>query len=171
MIVDIFQVNKKIPSTLTELYQLFIVMILQRQIKKNTGKSALSLPVTISAANEILHRTMKGIPNDTVNAVFALSLLACCGCFDWCSNRKEKKDGLSKMWKDPKLTLTTEDLIQCGIEVTVDWDGYDLLKATPTHDIPVDTITYNFAHLTIQEFLCAVLPVNIVRPRTATCTE
>jgi len=40
--------------------------------------------------------------------------------------------------------------------VTADWDGYGLLKVTHTHQLPTDTITYNFAHLTIQEFLCAV---------------
>ena len=36
MIVDIFQVNKKrLPSTLTELYKLFIAMIVQRQMVKS----------------------------------------------------------------------------------------------------------------------------------------
>ena len=59
-------------------------------------------------------------------------------------------------WKDPKIIFTTEGLTQRGIEVTTDWDGYGLLKATPTHDVPIDTVTYNFAHLTIQEFLCAL---------------
>jgi len=49
-----------------------------------------------------------------------------------------------------------EDLIQCGIEVTDDWDGYGLLKYDKIDDVPVDMITYNFAHLTIQEFLCSV---------------
>jgi len=27
---------------------------------------------------------------------------------------------------------------------------------THTHQLPTDIVTYNFAHLTIQEFLCAV---------------
>ena len=49
-----------------------------------------------------------------------------------------------------------EDLTQCGIEVTADWDGYGLLKVAHAHQLPTDTMTYNFAHLTIQEFLCAV---------------
>jgi len=40
--------------------------------------------------------------------------------------------------------------------VTAEWDGYGLLKATHTHQLPTDTITYNFSHLTIQEFLCAI---------------
>jgi len=62
----------------------------------------------------------------------------------------------TKKWKDPKIIFTTEDLIECGIEVTADWDGYGLLKVTHIHQLPTDTITYNFTHLTIQEFLCAV---------------
>jgi len=57
-----------------------------------------------------------------------------------------------------KDNFTLEDLSKCGIEVTADneWDGYGLLKATHIHQLPTDTITYNFSHLTIQEFLCAV---------------
>ena len=53
------------------------------------------------------------------------------------------------------------DLKECRIEVTAEWDGYGLLKATHTHQLPTDTITYNFAHLTIQEFLCAVYTLTL----------
>ena len=44
MIVDIFHCSeKKLPSTLTELYQLFIVMTLKRQVKKeNVAKKPAS---------------------------------------------------------------------------------------------------------------------------------
>ena len=42
------------------------------------------------------------------------------------------------------------------LQLTADWDGCGLLKEEKINDVPVDTITYNFAHLTIQEFLCAV---------------
>jgi len=39
MIVDIFECNKKkLPSTVTELYRLFIVMTLQRQVRKDNEK-------------------------------------------------------------------------------------------------------------------------------------
>ena len=70
--------------------------------------------------------------------------------FDWYWIRKDE-DGWS--WKDPKTIFTMSDLKQCGIEVTAECG---LLKATHTHQLPTDTITYNFAHLTIQEFLCSL---------------
>ena len=38
MIVDIFECSeKKLPSTITQLYRLFIVMTLQRQVRKETS--------------------------------------------------------------------------------------------------------------------------------------
>ncbi|XP_065901022.1 NACHT, LRR and PYD domains-containing protein 3-like isoform X2 [Dysidea avara] len=151
IIVDIFQVNKKkLPSTLTELYQLFIVMILQRHIEKGSEQTSR---VQKPMPNEcILYRTLKGIPKGVVRTVFTLSRLVYFSFFDWYSNR----EGDWSTMKDPKIIFTMEDLNQCGIEVTTDWDGYGLLKATHTHQLPIDTITYNFVHLTIQEFLCAL---------------
>ena len=159
MIVDIFQVNKKLPSTLTELYTLFIVMIVQRQVKKE--KITFCLQVALPAANEeLLCKLFNGIPKQAVRTIFVLSKLAYCSFFDWYSDKKEQMgEGdftWTKKWKDPKIIFTMEDLIQCGIKVTADWDGYGLLKVTHTHQLPTDTITYNFAHLTIQEFLCAL---------------
>jgi len=100
---------------------------------------------------------LKSIPKEAVRTVFVLSRLAYCGFFDWYISREETTIfGKTKRWKDPKIIYTKEDLTQCNIEVSPDWDGYGLLKATPTHSVPVDNLTYNFAHLTIQEFLCAV---------------
>ena len=148
MIVDIFQLNKeKLLSTLTELYKLFIVMTVERQIKKKLDKKPLFLPLKVQ--EEELCTMLKGISKEAVTTVFVLSKLSYCGFFEWYS-----KMGYWK--KDPKIIFTIKDFSQCGIEVTADWDGYGLLKATHTHQLPTDAITYNFAHLTIQEFLCAV---------------
>jgi len=153
MIVDIFQVNKKkLPSTVTELYQLFVVMTLQRQIKKENARKPLSLAT--AEAVETLHRMLKGIPKETVATVFLLSRMAFCGFFNWYSSHEDEE--IDFIRRDPKIIFTVDDLIQCGIEATADWDGYGLLKVTHTHQLPTDTITYNFAHLTIQEFMCAV---------------
>jgi len=152
MIVDIYQVKKKLPSTLTELYKLFIIMIIQRQLKKGEKPSCLPVAVPV-ATEEMLFRLLKDIPKDAVRTVFALSRLAYYSFFSWYSNKEERPWYMYTM--DPKIIFTTEDLAQCGMDVTADWDGYGLLKATPTHDLPVDTVIYNFSHLTIQEFLCA----------------
>ena len=157
MIVDIFQCsqNSTLPSRLTELYKLFVVMILQREAGKEGIKC---LDVSLTAANsENLKKMLPGIPIHAIGTIFFLCRLSFCGFFDWHVDMKEEDEfGDEKKWKDPKIIFTTEDLIQCGIEVTSNFDGFGLLKATHIHDVPSDTSTYNFSHLSIQEFLSSL---------------
>ena len=114
MITDIFRSSqdKKLPSTLTELYKLFLVMILHREVKKCSG-------VSPTAANsEDLKRMLPGIPINAIGTVFLLCRLSFCAFFDWHIDMKEEDIyGREKKWKDPKIIFTTEDLKQCGIEV------------------------------------------------------
>ena len=150
MITDIFRSSqdKKLPSTLTELYKLFLVMILHREVKKCSG-------VSPTAANsEDLKRMLPGIPINAIGTVFLLCRLSFCAFFDWHIDMEDDY-GFEK-WKDPKIIFTTEDLKQCGIEVTSDFDGFGLLKATHIHEVPTDTSAYNFSHLSIQEFLSSL---------------
>jgi len=150
MIIDIFKCSeKKLPSTITQLYQLFIVMTLQRQVRKENEKKQMCSNVV--AAKEKLCKILAGVPNEAVSTLLLLCRLAYCSFFDWYSDREDEW-----LWKDPKIMFTVEDLNECGIELIAEWDGYGLLKAIHTHQLPTDTITYNFAHVTIQEFLCAV---------------
>ena len=149
MITDIFRhsQNKKLPSTLTELYKLFLVMILHREFVRGNRKCLDILPRT--ANSEDLKKILPGIPINAIDTVFLLCRLSFCGFFDWHVNIKEK--GSFGNWKDPKIIFTTEDLKQCGIEIHSEFDGFGLLKATHIHDIPTDTSAYNFSHLSIQE--------------------
>ena len=153
MLVDIFHCSeKKLPSTLTELYQLFIVMTLKRQAEKENvaKKSAVCSIVAVRAADSVedtLCVMLRSIPKETIGIVLCLSRLAYQGFFDW---NTESKD------RNPKIIFTESDLIQCDIKVTNDFDGFGLLKATLTHELPTDINIYSFNHLTIQEFLCAV---------------
>ena len=163
MIVDIFQCSeKKLPSTLTELYQVFIVMTLKRQIKKEnvTKKPAVCSSVAIRAADsveETLCVMLRGIPKEAVGIILCLSRLAYRGFFDWyCHREVNDTYGWKKKWKEPKIIFTESDLIQCDIEVTSDFDGFGLLKATQTHQLLTDINTYSFNHLSIQEYFCAV---------------
>ena len=154
MLVDIFQCqqNKELPSTLTELYKLFMVMILQREIVKEDKKCSC---VSLTAAySEDLKRMLPGIPINAIGTVFLLCRLSFCAFFDWYIDMKD--DYGFKKWKDPKIIFTTEDLKQCDIEVTNDFDGFGLLKATHIHEVPTDTSAYNFSHLSIQEFLSSL---------------
>ena len=153
MITDIFRSSrdKKLPSTLTELYKLFLVMILHREVKKCSGMSPTA------ANNKDLKKMLPGIPINAIGTVFLLCRLSFCAFFDWHIDMKEENIfGGEKKWKDPKIIFTTEDLKQCGIEVTNEFDGFGLLKATHIHEVPTDTSAYNFSHLSIQEFLSSL---------------
>ena len=154
MITDIFRSsrNKKLPSTLTELYKLFLVMILLRQSKKFSGV------VPTAANSENLKKMLPGIPINAIGTVFLLCRLSFYAFFDWHDiDMKEKGKCASwKKWKDPKIIFTTQDLRQCDIEITSEFDGFGLLKATHIHDVPTDTSAYCFSHLSIQEFLSSL---------------
>jgi len=154
MIIRIFQTKRKLPSTITELYKLFLVMNLQRENNSKKPFKLISGKEVPLASGEKLHRILEHIPKEAIKDVYLLSKLAYCGFLDWYISREPDDFFIQK--RDPKIIFTMEDLTQCGIEVTDDWDGYGLLKYDKIDDVPVDMITYNFAHLTIQEFLCAV---------------
>ena len=158
MITDIFQCSQdeKLPSTITELYRLFLVMILQRQARKTVYSGA---PLT-AANNESLTKLLPGIPINAIGAVFLLCRLSFCGFFNWYTDKSEDSDegeeDKDAYKKNPKIIFTTADLAQCGIEVTSEFDGFSLLKATHLHEVPTDTSCYNFSHLAIQEFLASL---------------
>ena len=155
MITDIFQCSqdKKLPSTITQLYRLFLVMILQREDKKTACSGA-----SLTAANsESLKKMLPGIPINAIGTVFLLSRLSFCGFFDWYTEESEEDLRYPEVQlKNPKIIFTMADLAQCGIEVTSEFDGFGLLKATHLHEVPTDTSCYNFSHLTIQEFLASL---------------
>ena len=153
MITDIFRcsLNKKLPSKLTKLYKLFVVMMLERHSKKE-DKQYMSSAVSLTAT-ESLKKMLPGIPINTIGIFFLLCRLAFCGFFEWYVDMQESK---YMKWKDPRIIFTMEDLIQCGIEVTSQFDGCGLMKATHVHEVPTDTSCYNFIHLSIQEFLSAL---------------
>ena len=111
----------------------------------------------VSANSESLKKMLPGIPLNAIGTVFLLCRLSFCGFFDWHTNMKEKDSfGRKKKWKDPRIIFTVEDLIQCGIEVTTQFDGCGLMKATHVHEVPTDTSCYSFVHLSIQEFLSSL---------------
>ena len=159
MITDIFRCSpsKKLPSTLTQLYRLFLVMILQREIVKEDKKSMCS-SVSLPAANsESLKKLLPGIPISAIGTVFLLCRLSFCGFFGWYTNKKEEDwFGDEKKWKDPKIIFTVEDLTRCGVDVTSQFDGLGLMKVTHLHEVPTDTSCYSFVHLSIQEFLSSL---------------
>ena len=155
MVIDIFRFSqKKLPSTLTELYRLFIVMTLQREIVKGHSVKKLAVGDHVEVT---LCKMLPGISKEAVGIVYLLCKLAYHAFFKSYSDREERHGyGIVERWKDPKIIFTESDLIESGIEVTSEFDGFGLLKATHTHQLPIDIVTYNFFHLTVQEFLCSL---------------
>ena len=134
--------KKKLPSTLTELYRLFIIRILYREDMKGTVKKFKSYK-----AVSTLSKILEGLCEEAVERAYLLCGLA------YYSFRGKSLQG---RWKDPKITFTKSDLAENSIEVTNDFDGFGFLKATHTQQLPIDTMTYSFLHLTVQEFFCSL---------------
>ena len=158
MITDIFKCSqKKLPSRLTELYKLFLVMTLERHNMKEDEMYSSSDAPLMDDNSKQLSTVLPHIPINAIGIVFLLCRLSFCGFFDWHVDMQEDLwDGGKMKWKDPKIIFTIKDLKKCGIEVTSQFDGHGLLKATHIHEVPRDTSTYNFSHLTIQEFLSSL---------------
>ena len=150
MVVRIFKYKQQsLPSTLTELYRLFVVMTLIREDKKKSVTKHLASKAMVGVAEEMLCKVFADIPREKIQIVLALCKLAYFGFFEW------HREGGSNT-KEPKIIFTENDLIQSGIEVTDNYDGHGLLQVETLYQLTGDCITYNFIHLTVQEFLCAV---------------
>ena len=157
MILEIFHYKEKsLPSTLTELYHLFIVMTLQREQEKKIEKQ----PVSSAAANDaekILHQILPDVPEEALHTIMLLSKLAYHAFFEWYSIR-EDRDRLYRMvqYKVPRIIFTEDDLIQSGISLPKNYDGFGLIKCTNIKYLTRQSNTYNFSHLSVQEFLCSL---------------
>ena len=156
MIVRIFKYKEQsLPSTLTELYCLFIVMTLKREEKKKSTTKHLVSTTVVDPAEDIVRKVFADIPSDEIKTLLTLCKLAYHGFFKWHGERRLD-------WKkmhyqiDPRIIFTENDLIQSGIEVTDEFDGQGLLQFETLYQLTEDCVTYNFIHLTVQEFLCAV---------------
>ena len=177
MIVRIFNYKQQsLPSTLTELYHLFIVMTLKREEKKKSTTKHLASTTVVDPAEDIVCKVFADFPSDEIRKLLTLCKLAYHGFFKWhrksfsIMKRHNQKDpkiifterrfDLNRMHiythKDPTIIFTENDLIQSGIEVTDEFDGHGLLQFETLYQLTEDCVTYNFIHLTVQEFLCAV---------------
>ena len=147
MILNIFNCSQnKLPSTLTELYRISIIINLQREFKKCKEKNPAKVTATAVSDEECLHKMLPGIPVDTIKTIQSLCKLSYYGFFIWYS---------CDSWrKYPKVVFTESDLIECDIDIANQYESCGFLEAV--HTYPTSTSTYNFAHLTIQEFFAAI---------------
>jgi len=160
MIIDIFKEKMKsnLPFTLTKLYYRFIVMMLVRESEKVKEKNLVSLAISpIDSVKEILHQILPDVPKEKLGNMFLLSKMAFHGSFTIAKeNQRDKK--FKKI--DPKIIFTQNHLAQYGIvntdKYTDNYYGHSLLKIETLHHYAGNQITFNFIHVVVQEFLCAV---------------
>jgi len=152
MIVQSFKHNNEIfpePCTLTEIYRSFIVSKLQ-----NGG-----VDINLAVLNDVDEDNIKKlscvfceIPAEALRTIYLLSKLSYTSYFQWCSSDQESKS--------PKIIFTNKELSECNIKISSESDAHGLLKATHILCGQVFTtsnhVVYNFNHLSIQEYLCAL---------------
>ena len=150
MILDIFKDKKQnLPSTLTELYQCYIVMMLVREMHRM--KLTFST-VRVTENVEQICKILPDIPKEMTGSLLLLSKLAYLSFFE------SDTGGIMKWRKvsNQKIIFGKDNLIQCNIKINEHFDGEGLLQVETLHHYSGDHVTYNFIHLTVQEFLCAV---------------
>ena len=176
MIIDIYKERRQsFPSTLVELYQNFIVMMLKREKKRinlrsstvttTTGdvKHTSTVTTTTGVVEQIIFKIFPRTTADSaelIETLFLLSKLAYLSFFERNPDSTGRHDGWRKA-SNPKIIFGEDDLAQCNIKITDNFDGDGLLKAELLHH--EDSITYNFTHLTVQEFLCAVYMLTLTQ--------
>ena len=149
MIIAIFKYKKQhLPSTLTKIYLHYVVMMLVREKKR------IKLVFSTDAATENVEEICKSlpdIPEEMTGTLFLLSKLAYHSFFESTGNIKKWRK-VSKQ----KIIFSEDDFTQCNIKINEHFDGEGLLQAETVCYFSGDHVTYNFIHLTVQEFLCAV---------------
>ena len=152
MVLECFKCNNEtLHTTLTELYQSFIIS------KAYKGKST-SLGTVLENDKQcikILASVLGDVPDvpskEALETMFLLSKLAYKSFFEW---SKPDFDNFTNA-KDPKIIYTKNDLAHCNITNSGN-DACGLLKATNTLFATGNTAVYTFNHLSVQEYFCAL---------------
>ena len=150
MVLDCFKHNNEtLHTTLTELYQSFIVSKVDEHIH---FKKAVSLGTVLESDQKhfkdlatILSDVPYVLSKEALETMFLLSKLAYKSYFQWSD----------KAYRNPMMIYTNKDLAQCSITNSGN-DACGLLKATNTLFGIINTAVYAFNHLSVQEYFCAL---------------
>ena len=178
MILNLFQYSQvNLPGFLTKLYQQLIEMLLNKRVgMKNSVMPSMTLP---GNAENTLRSVWANIPEEAVGPMLLMSKVAYHSFFEWHTvrDRRKRRKGAKKENGEetksegeksknsegkikldrcnkhvtifPKVVFSVEDLMQSGISNPNQFNGYDLL-------ITGDKVSYSFAHLAMQDMLCAL---------------
>ena len=161
MVLECFKLNNKtLHSTLTELYQSFIISKVDERIH---FRKAVPLGTILEKDEQFFKNIgilFSDVPNvlseEALKTLFLLSKLAYKSYFEWfdpgyytiVSNK-------AIMERNPKVIYTNKDLAHCNITNSGN-DACGLLKATNTLFATGNTAVYTFNHLSVQEYFCAL---------------
>ena len=161
MVLECFKYNNEtLHTTLTELYQSFIVS----KITKHTqSKKAVALGIILESDEQYfnkLHIVLDDVPRVlskiALETMFLLSKLAYNSYFEWSTDKYFiKASTQNNSEKNPKIIFTEKDLARCNITNSEN-DACGLLKATNTVFATGNTAVYTFNHLSVQEYFCAL---------------
>ena len=152
MVLECFKCNNEtLYTTLTELYQSFIIS----KAYKGKSTSLGSVLENDKQCIKILASVLGDVPDvpskEALETMFLLSKLAYKSFFEW---SKPDFDNFTNA-KDPKIIYTKNDLAHCNITNSGN-DACGLLKATNTLFATGNTAVYTFNHLSVQEYFCAL---------------
>ena len=154
MVLECFKYNNEtLHTTLTELYQSFIIskvcknkrLTLLGTILENDGDCIKRLVTALSDVPDVPSK-------EALETMFLLSKLAYKSYFEW---SEHEFDSYFTKAKDPKIIYTNADLAHCNITNSGN-DACGLLKATNTLFATGNTAVYTFNHLSVQEYFCAL---------------
>ena len=153
MVLDCFKYNNEsLHTTLTELYQSFVISKVDEHIH---FKQTMSLGTVLESDEQYfksLAAALSNVPNvlskRELEIIFLLSKLAYKSYFEWYEDEDEGE-------RNPKIIYTNADLAQCNI-INSGSDACGLLKATNTLFATSNTAVYTFNHLSVQEYFCAL---------------
>ena len=161
MVLECFRYNNEtLHTTLTELYQSFIISKVDEHIhfkiavslgtvQKNDEQSCKNLATILSNVPNVLS-------NRALETMFLLSKLAYKSYFEWSEPKHfVTTDKDNRAEKNPRITFTNKDLADCDITNSGN-DACGLLKATNTLFATGNTAVYTFNHLSVQEYFCAL---------------
>ena len=150
MVLECFKDNNEsLHTTLTELYQSFIISKVDEHFR---FKKAVSLGTVLESDQKYLKdldTILSDVPNvlseEALETLFLLSKLAYTSYFQW-SDKAER---------NPKIIYNNKDLAKCNI-TNLESDACGLLKATNTLFATSNIAVYTFNHLSVQEYFCAL---------------
>ena len=150
MVLEYFKYNNEtLHTTLTELYQSFIISKVDEHFH---FKKAVSLGIVLETDQQCIKNlatVLSDVPNvpskGALETMFLLSKLAYKSYFEW----------YNKTERNPKIIYTKKDLAHCNI-TNSESDACGLLKATNTLFATGNTAVYTFNHLSVQEYFCAL---------------